>query len=376
MLHALSVFAFVVWLLAFIQTLVNLRVTPRLNPDQRPRNTPSVSIVVPARNEAHIIERSARAFLAQDYENFELIVVNDRSTDATGELLRGIDDPRLTVVDGTEPPAGWLGKTWALEQGSTRARGELLLFADADLIYAPPAVRAAVAHLEATESALIALLPHFEMPTFSEQVGMPMLVFFVFSGWPVWYSNRSKSVRLALGGGAGNLIRKDVFDAIGGFQALKEAVVDDVGLARLARERGYVTRAVLADNLLSVRMYATAGAIVDGFTKNAFPALNRSYVGAAILLALMFILHLLPYAVAVSGDWAAIAVVILLTMTRVVIFRSLRYRLDNALFLHPLMVGFWAWIMLRSVWVTGIRRQIRWRGRTYDAAQTRFGAER
>src|SRR6266550_7097918 len=132
-MHALAVFALALWLLAFVQTIVNLRVTPRLNADQRPRDSPLVSIVVPARNEAHIIERSVRAFLAQDYENFELIVVNDRSTDATGEILRGVADPRLTIVDGTEPPAGWLGKTWALEQGSGRARGELLLFADADL---------------------------------------------------------------------------------------------------------------------------------------------------------------------------------------------------------------------------------------------------
>jgi chlorobactene glucosyltransferase len=376
LLHALAVFALAVWLLALIQTLVNLRLTPRINPNQSPRDSPLVSIVVPARNEAHVIERSVRAFLAQDYPNFELIVVNDRSTDATGEILRGIDDPRLTVIDGVETPEGWLGKTWALEQGSARARGELFLFADADLIYAPAAVRCAVAHLETTESGMIALLPRFEMPTFSEQVAMPMLAFFVFSGMPIWYSNQSKAIVLAIGSGAGNLIRRDVFDSIGGFQALKGAVVDDVGLARLARQRGYRTRAVLADNLLRVRMYATAGAIVDGFTKNAFQVMHRSYISALLLLILVVILHLLPYGVAVTGDWAAIAVVILSITTRVVIFRSLHYRLDNALFLHPLMVIFWAWILLRSVWVTGIRKQIRWRGRTYDAAQTRFGAER
>src|SRR5260370_9130106 len=138
-MHALAVFALVVWLLAFIQTLVNLRVTPRLDANRRPRHTALVAIVVPVRNEAHIIERSVRAFLAQDYTNIELIVVNDRSRDETGEILRRIGDLRLTVIDGVEPPAGWLGKTWALQQGSMRASGDLLLFADADLIYAPPA---------------------------------------------------------------------------------------------------------------------------------------------------------------------------------------------------------------------------------------------
>jgi hypothetical protein len=223
---------------------------------------------------------------------------------------------------------------------------------------------------------MAALLPYFEMKTFGEQVGMPMLAFFVFAGFPLWYSNRSNVVGLAIGGGAGNLIRREVFESIGGFQALQGAIVDDVGLARLARRHGYATRAVRADDLLRVRMYDSGRAVIDGFTKNAFPVLNRSYGGAAILLALLFILHLLPYGLAFTGDWAAIGVVAASIMTRVALFHAFRYRLDNAIFLHPLMVLFWAWIMLRSVWVTGIRREIRWRGRTYDAAQTRFGSER
>src|SRR5258708_647716 len=137
-MHALAVFALVVWLLAFIQTLVNLRVTPRLDANRIPRHTPLVSIVVPPRNDAHIIESS--------------------------------------------------------------------------------------------DAEMAALRPYFEMRTFGEQVGMPMLAFFVFAGFPVWYSNRSNVVSLAIGGGAGNLIRSEVFESIGGFQALQGAIVDDVGL--------------------------------------------------------------------------------------------------------------------------------------------------
>ena len=376
MLHTLAVFAFVAWLLAFIQTIVNLRVMPRLGADRSPRNGPLVSVVIPARDEAHIIDRTVRAFLAQDYPNIEVIVVNDRSTDATGDILRRIDDPRLIVVDGVEPSVGWLGKTWALQQGTTHAHGELLLFVDADLIYAPAAVRAACEYLERSEAAMVALLPHFEMQTLSEQVAMPMLAFFVFSGMPLWLSNRSNAVGLALGGGSGNLIRREVFESVGGFGSLQGAVVDDVGLARLVRQRGYRTRAVRAETLLSVRMYENAAAIVEGFTKNSFHSMQRSYITAAFFLAMIVILHLLPYAVALTGDWAAIGAVILLTLTRVAIFKSFRYRIDNALFLHPLMIGFWTWIMLRSIWITGIRKQVRWRGRTYSTAHTRFGAER
>ena len=147
------------WLMALLRTVVNLTLIPRLTADMRPSKEPLVTVIIPARDEAHIIERTVRAFLAQTYANLEVIVVNDRSTDGTGDIVRAIHDDRLTVIDGVEPPAGWMGKPWALYQGSRAARGELLLFVDADLIYAPPALAAAVAYLQAHSVALLSLFP-------------------------------------------------------------------------------------------------------------------------------------------------------------------------------------------------------------------------
>src|SRR2546428_7213468 len=164
-MHVLAAIVLAVWALAFIQTVVNLRAVPRLKGDQRPNAQPLVSIVIPARNEGRVIERTVRAFLAQDYTNFEVIVVNDRSTDSTGEILRSIHDPRLTIVDSDETPAGWLGKPLALDEGIDRARGELLLFVDADLIYASAALCAAVAELESEQAGLLAVWPRLEMRT-------------------------------------------------------------------------------------------------------------------------------------------------------------------------------------------------------------------
>ena len=138
--HLLGLIILIAWVLALIRTIVNLTLIPNLRAGMQPAQEPLVSVIIPARDEAHIIERTVRAFLAQTYANLEVIVVNDRSTDGTGDILRGIHDDRLTVIDGIEPAAGWLGKPWALHQGSRAARGELLLFVDADLIYAPPAL--------------------------------------------------------------------------------------------------------------------------------------------------------------------------------------------------------------------------------------------
>jgi chlorobactene glucosyltransferase len=375
-MHLLAGIVLIVWVVVFIQTLVNLSLVPRLKRGQTPKEQPLVSIVIPARNEGRVIERSVRAFLAQEYGNFEVIVVNDRSTDDTGAILSGIADPRLTVIEGSDTPAGWLGKPWALEQGNAGARGELLLLVDADLIYAPEAVRAAVAELESSGVAMLSIFPHLEMRTFAEQVAMPHLSFFAFAAIPLWRANRSLSPRFAIGGGSGNLIRRNVFDSIGGFNVLKDAVIDDIALARLVRQRGHATRIARADDLTSVRMYHSGHEIIEGFTKNVFMFFDRSYFWAMALLLLTVVLHLLPFGLAIAGNRLAIATVILIIVTRLILFRTFGYRLDNAILLHPLMVSFWAYIFLRSMWVTGVRNELRWRGRVYNATEARFGAER
>lgn len=379
---------FAVWLLALGRTVVNLFALHRLgNGTNRTHETdatshashPFLSIIIPARDEARSIERSLRAFLAQDYPAYEVLLVNDRSTDGTGDIARSLGDSRLIVVDGEEPPPGWLGKPWALHQGSLRARGDLLLFVDADVHYAPGALSAAVTHMERDvrrRPALIALLPHMEMHGFWEHIAMPGLATFAYSVLPAWLSNRTRIAILAIGAGTGNLVRRDAYERAGGHESLKDAVVDDVGLARLIRRTGGATEAVRADRLVSVRMYHGGGEILRGFTKNAFPVMNRSYLSGILFLLGGAVFHLLPYALAFTGDPIALGTVGVITLTRVILFTSLRYRLDNALFGHPLMVAFWGAIMLRSMWKTGIRRELEWRGRTYDAKETRFGAER
>lgn len=374
-MHILSLIVFVLWLLALARAILNLLLVPRLSVRGPASTQPLISIVVPARNEAHVIEQTVRAFLAQEDSNVEVIVVNDRSTDATAEILGRIRDPRLVVVNGDEPPSGWLGKPWALEQGSRRARGELILIADADVIYAPGAVRAAAAEILGSDSALVTLLPYFEMHSAGEHIAMAMLPF-VFAMLPIWLSNRWQRPRFAIGGGAGNLVRREWLEAIGEFTNLRDAVVDDVGLAQLIRKHGGRTHAARAEDLVRVRMYHGGRAVVEGFTKNAFAGVGRSYIAATILFVLLVVLHLLPYGLAFGGNKLAIATVVLISVTRVVIFGAMGYSILNAVFLHPAMVSMWAYIFLRSVWITGVRNEVRWRGRVYDAGRTRFGAER
>jgi glycosyltransferase involved in cell wall biosynthesis len=363
------------WALALLNTILNLLLIRRLRPGAIGRG-PLVSIIVPARDEERAIEATVRALLAQDYPFLELIVVNDRSTDATGTILASIDDPRLTVIDNIEPPDGWLGKPWALHEGSRRAKGDLLLFVDADILYGPGALGAAVAEIERSGVTMLALFPHIEMQGVWENAAMANLTMFGFTFLPTWLGDRLRVTTLAIGGGTGNLIRRADYEAIGGHEALKAAVIDDIGLARHVRSSGRHTELVRADDLISVRMYHGLGEIVRGFTKNAFATMDRRYVFVTFGLLLALLVNVFPYLRAATGDRLAIVTIGLITLTRVILFLAVRYPLWSALLLHPLQVLIWTFIMARSMWITGVRRQLDWRGRSYDAGRTRFGAER
>ena len=371
-MRLLSYAILIFWIAAFVRTILNLSLTAKLTP-RLPRRFPRVSVIIPARDEERTIERTVRAFLAQTYPALEIIVVNDRSVDRTGEILARFE--KVIVVNNEEPPPGWLGKPWALHQGSLHATGELLLFVDADVIYEPDAVTSAVAHLETCDAAMASLFPRLEMHGFWEHVVMPNLAVFAFAFLPLWLVNRTRIPLLAIGGGPGNLVRRPDYDAVGGHEPLRDAVVDDVGLARLMRRGGYRTEAVRAEGMVTVRMYHGLGEIVRGFTKNAFAVFGYSYFAALLFFSLAIVFHLLPFVLALTGNLIVLAAVAILILTRVVLFTVIGYRLDSALLGHPLMIAAWCWILVRSVWFTGIRKQLHWRGRTYDAGRTRFGGK-
>lgn len=375
MAHYLQLVVLIAWITTLIRTIINLWLVPRLDDGAETRG-PLVSVVIPARNEAGSIERTVRGFLAQTWESLEIIVVDDRSSDATGSILRSIaaEDPRLRIINGVEPPDGWLGKPWALHQGQGLAHGELLLFVDADIVYEPHAVAAAVAQLRAAGSSMVTLLPHLVMGTFWEKLAMPYLAFAAYSILPIWLANRTRIPILGVGGGTGNLVRRDHYEAAGGHAALRDAVVDDIATARLLRRSGYRTTVARASSLVSVRMYEGRRAIVEGFTKNIFATFHRSYVLTVTLAILGLVFHVMPYVWAVAGEIVSVVTVVLITATRLILFAALRYPLHYAVWAHPFMIVFWTWLWIRSMWITGVRGELAWRGRSYDAGRTNFGA--
>ena len=344
---------------------------------------PPVSVVIPARNEARDIEAAVRSHLAQDYPELEVVVVDDRSTDETPAILARLAgaDPRLAVVEGVEPPPGWMGKPHALFQGVSRARNGLLLLADADVRYDPPALRESVEFLSSRRLDLITFFPRVEMRGFWENVLMPYLAAAYMWG-PAFFVNSDLQKRFAAGGGTGMLVRREALEAAGGYEALRASVIDDIGLGIRVRRSGGRCRMVLADDRIRLRMYRGFREVVDGFTKNiAF--VFEGWMGALLALTTVFswIAWTLPLAVLVASLAGASVPAADLLLAAAGLALAVAARIALALFLgyplwpaatHPLLATVWMGIAARSFSWRFLRRRVTWRGRHYDAARARF----
>ena len=331
---------------------------------------PRVSVVIPARNEERDLEAALRSHRESDYPDLEVIVVDDRSGDRTGEIARrfAAEDPRFRAIAGQDPPSGWLGKPHALRQGARAASGEWLLFADADVVYEPDVVRRAVADAVRRRLALLCLLPRFETHGFWEGVVMPNLYALLYLG-PGFVTQIGRVKALAGGSGSGNLVARGAYDAVGGHDAIRSAVIDDIGLALAMKRAGQRTRAATAYEGVRVRMYRGLREMVDGFSKNV--AFLGPPVPALLFPLAFFALALAPWIVlaapAPSAAKALAAAAIGATLAgRAVVARVTRSPAWSALF-HPLMIAVWTGIAMRSWWRRVVRKRFEWRGRVTDA---------
>jgi glycosyltransferase involved in cell wall biosynthesis len=363
----------VLWMLLFIQLLVNCGLTRDLSrAELQPiNNPPFVSIVVPARNEERSIGKAVSSFCTQDYPHFEVLVVDDRSTDATRNILAELQNrfSNLKVIDGQDPPEGWLGKPHALEIGRKEAKGQWLLFVDADVVYAPDLLRRAIDYVLREEADMLFLAPNFTTKSVMEAVLMSNIYFIAAAAFPAYLATHSKSQRFAGGGGVFNLVNRDALTACGAFESIKDAVVDDVALGYKVKAAGYKLAGAMAGSLIRIRMYHSASETVEGFTKNMYPLTRQLPWILPIPFVGGLLLTLLPYYGFFDGLLAGF---IHVPAAISLIFAHLVFGCISLFFKQPWYIAFlnplreigWWWIMLRSL-VVYHRKGIVWRGRSY-----------
>jgi chlorobactene glucosyltransferase len=347
-------------------------------------DAPSLSIVVPARNEERSIERCVRSLLAQTLHDCELIVVDDRSGDRTGAILAGIarEDPRLRVIAGAPLPDGWVGKPWALAQGVRAARGAWLLFTDADTWHAPEACASTLAFARARGADAVTIWTHQELGSWGERAVLPSTLAMVMLGSGTMAQiNDPADCAHALANGQYVLVSRAAHEALGGFDALRGEIVEDIAFARRLKSDGRF-RLVLADgaHLVRVRMYTSLRELWDGFTKNMYLGAGGDLLklgGAALFLAL---LSVVPAALAVDALArkrplrAAEALLCLANGIAVEAHGLRKTGIPRRLAWYaPVGYAVCGAILLNSTLRTITGRGVEWRGRRYTG---RPGAER
>lgn len=359
---------------------------PRALPDAArarallPAPPPLASVVIPARNEEHNIGRVMASVISGRYPRFEVVVVDDESEDRTEEVARLFARgraERLEVVAGEPVPEGWLGKPWACVQGARRARGDLLLFTDADTVHAPDLLTRSVAALVEDEADALTLMGRQLMGSFWERLVQPHVFVMMMARFhDVRCPLPPGRWRDALAAGHFLLFRRDVYDDLGGHEAVRGEVVEDLRLAQLLVRGGRRLTWRSAEDALATRMYRSLGELVAGWSKNValgalltMPSPLRPFVlpaavafGAAVWLA--------PPLALVAGLVGAGGSALLVWASAVVAVSALFWAAVTARagappaygLLYPLGAAVGLWIVLRS-WTRGTR--VEWKGREY-----------
>ena len=281
--------ALLLWAASLLSTILDARLLRPLAPAPPPPDAEEVTVIVPARNEAHQIAICLRSLLAQEWPRLRVVCVDDRSEDATYAEASAIRDPRLTVVHGEELPPGWLGKNHANAQGVERAGAATwLLFTDADTEHAPGALPAAMAAAREHRADLFTLLTDLRTGSFWEHALLTHVLGAVIAAFPLRKVNDPRS-RVAIANGQYILIRRAVYESVGGHAAIRDRVADDLELARLVKGGGYALRADVGGALVAVRMYTSFREIWWGFVKNASAGAGGPLraLGGVLLMAIL-----------------------------------------------------------------------------------------
>jgi chlorobactene glucosyltransferase len=378
-------FSVLVSFVLLIQFVLNLLLLPRLRPAVAPATLPSVSVLLPARNEALRIRSCLESLLKQNHSSLEIIVLDDESVDTTAEIAFALGfltnpESKCRLIRGAPLPPGWTGKSWACHQLAEVARGDFLLFTDADTVHQPEAVSAAVAAAQRLRCDLLTLWPFQTTITFAEKIVIPLM--FVVGGsylphWLLVWAQRSPRLARVLGTkllalcgtatGQFLLFRRQSYFKMGGHRAVAAHLVEDISLAREVAKRipdGW--RLVTCDGtgLVSCRMYTSLSQIWQGFTKNLWPVFDGDWVGFWLAIVWQFLVWVLPFLIVTFYYRPELYLVtgVLLCLRMVA---TLRFKTSwLSVCFHPVGYSLALLIAVNSFWQAK-SKGIKWKDRVY-----------
>lgn len=348
--------------------------------DLMPSPAPRLSVIVPARNEGDAVVRGLASLRKLEYPDYEIIAVDDRSTDNTGKLMERAaaeqgSPPCLRVMHVLELPAGWMGKQHAMWLAAQQASGEWLLFTDADVEFRPDALRRAMAYAEAERADHLVLFPSHALESFGEKVFM--------AGFQILFALGHRPWKVAdpdaddfMGLGPFNLIRRTAYEQIGTWEALKMEVIEDMKLGKLVKQHRLAQRNVLGPGLVPWRWGKGAMGISRNLTKNMFSLLQFRWGKSVGALLLLLALNFIPPAGAIwAPGWAKVSYVAALAcIAGIHVGMSQRTEVPAwTFFLYPISALLMAFTLARSMAHAFVHKGVVWRGTRYSLEELRKG---
>jgi len=370
------------WFIVPVFILWRVRTTTSLaeNSAAVPVNAALVSVIVPARNESRNIEACVRSILAGTWKNVEVIVVDDHSSDDTGEIARSValSDARVRVIDNPDLPDGWFGKQWACQNGQLGAKGRFLLFTDADTRHGPELLARSMTAMSARGADFLTVAGSQTMDSFWERVIQPHMFGLIVARFgSMERINGSTNPYDKIANGQFMLMRREIYDRAGGHEAVRTHVAEDLRLAQEWTRLGYSVQFVEGFDFMSTRMYEGLGEIWRGWGKNIWAAGRDTVDGGPMIRMLtriaaplvplweivppvMIVLALTGVVSPAAGVWGAIAYTCS-TLFWVVLHIAFRAPVRYAL-LNPLASVVLMGMFARATWRGG---RVEWKGREY-----------
>ncbi len=332
---------------------------PRLRGSTASAGGVKASLLIPARNEAGAIGATIEGLLRQTYTDFELLILDDHSEDGSDSVAKAAaeGDTRLTVLDGRAIPPGWLAKSWACQQLAAQARGDVLIFSDADVRWSSGALAALLDEFERSGADMLAVMPTQRTVSWAERLCVPLMALAIHAYLPVVAVHRTPYRLLAAANGQCIAFKRAAYERLGGHTVVRDNIVEDVGLARRVKGMGLRLRMVEADGLISCRMYCDWRSVREGYAKNIL----AGFGGIAGLLAgtvFHWLIFLVPWALLGLGFvgseipghpwWTLLLVTAGLSVRSLTALRT-RQRVGDGLLL-PVSVVLMTCIAAQSLW--------------------------
>jgi chlorobactene glucosyltransferase len=341
------------------------------------KDHPLISVLIPARNEEKNIGRCLRSLVKQDYGNIEILVLDDNSDDATGIIVDewSKKDSRIKSLRGKPLLPGWKGKSYACHQLSQHAKGEYLIFTDADTLHFPDSVSSSIAALLSNDLDALSVFPKQIMVTIHERMVVVFINLAVMALMPLSLIRKIKSPRISIANGQFMLFKRKIYDSIEGHRNIKKDIVEDVAISRQIKKCGF--RFMVFDGRKNIycRMYNGFREVVRGFSKFIFASMNYSIIRMVAVISFISILFLVPLILFPIGFYIVrwpliinvnllIQISIIFTIRIVMTFRFRSRIMD--IVLHPLSIFYITALSVNSVYQAKYGKGIYWKDRIYD----------